>query len=205
MDLRNLDSSEQETAVQLFRQGLKSLAADLADANTRYRAAQATFKAIEADRRQVAERYNTIISLIVKAGGEVDDKEANLANVEADLAIKQDDIEHKQETSKDDGGISVSTSANKARPIIRNEVIEILRATNKFLTGNEVLSLVRKKFGEQIPDSTVTSALSVQNHAGLLKRYSAANGTSLYGLPEWFSDGKPKQEHSDSNQMLIMS
>ena len=203
MDLKNLDSCEQETAVQLFRQGLRILATDLADANTRYRAAQAAFKATENDRNQVVGKYNTIISLIIKAGGQVDDTEANLANVNVDSITKREELDHKQEGQNINTEARDNSAPIKARPVIRNEVINVLRVANKFQTANEVLSLVRKKFDELIPDSTVTSALSVQNKAGLLKRYSAANGTSLYGLPEWFSEGKPKQEHSDSSQMLI--
>lgn len=205
MDLKNLDSSEQETAVQLFRQGLRSLAADLADANTRYRAAQVTFKVIENERNQVIGKYNTIISLIIKAGGQVDDTEANLANINVDLVTKREEPDHTQVGQSNNTEASGNSAPIKARPIIRNEVIDVLRTANKFQTANEVLSLIRKKLNELIPDSTVTSALSVQNKAGLLKRYSAVNGTSLYGLPEWFSDGTPKQEHSDNSQMSIMS
>ncbi|MGI4863752.1 MAG: hypothetical protein ACRYFZ_07480 [Janthinobacterium lividum] len=201
MDLKNLDPSEQETAVQLFKAGLKSLADDLENANVNYKVALNALKEIGAKRRQVADKYNTIISLIRKAGGQIDEQEAELADIES--APSYSEIANKDDVPK----ISeeLESVESKPRPIIRNEVLEVLRATNKFQTANDVLSLVRKKLGDSIPDSTVTSSLSVQYKAGIVKRFSASNGTSLYGLPEWFLDGKPRREFTDNTQMLIIN
>ena len=195
MDFNSLELSEQEIAVQLFRVGLKSISEDLAEANNKYRAAQEALRLIEASRNDIVAKYNTITSLISKAGGEVSKEEANLVNLDS-LSTGPSKVilsSHKSHLK--------SIIDNITRPTIRSEVIEVLRASNKLQTAIEVLATIRKT-NPTIPDSTVTSALSVQFTAGNLNRYSA-NGTNLYGLPEWFSDGKPKEEYLENRQMSI--
>ena len=201
MDYNKLDSSEQEIAVQLFRLGLKSISEELVDANNKYRVAQEALKIIELSRNDIVVKYNTIISLISKAGGEVSKKEADLVNLDSSshekaqgsLTIVQRYLKALNEQALND---------KTARPTIRSEVIEVLRTANRLLTANEVLNIIRKT-NPTIPDSTVTSAISVQYNAGNLGRHSAANGTNLYGLPEWFSNGQPKEEYFEHRQMSI--
>jgi chromosome segregation ATPase len=195
MDFNNLELSEQEIAVQLFRVGLNTISKDLAEANSKYREAQEALKHIEASRNDIVAKYNTIISLISKAGGEISKEEANLVNLDSPSSSPSKVVLSSHKT------YIKSIIDNITRPTIRSEVIEVLRASNKLQTAIEVLTTIRKT-NPTIPDSTVTSALSVQFSAGNLNRYSA-NGTNLYGLPEWFSDGKPKEEYLENRQMSI--
>jgi hypothetical protein len=203
MDIQNLDSSEQEVAVRLFREGLKPIATDLIEAIDVYQEAETAFKKAEARRNDIAADYRRVLSLIKKAGGQVHEKEASLANFEIDNARQQASAEAQEQPSKSSEPQGLDKTETKPPLVIRNEVVEALRASKKFQTANDLVTLTRKRLGLQIPDSTITSGLSIQWRAGKVLRFQSPNRTNVYGVPEWFLEGKPKQEYFDNQQMSI--
>jgi len=200
--MQYFDTIEQGIAVRLFRQGLKPLATDLIKAIEDYKEAEASFHKAEEKRNQTANEYKSVLSLIQKAGGKVEEEEASLVNFETTSIPQQISPELKEHPVEP----QTSNKTEQKLPfIIRNEVLEALRASNKFQTATDVVELTRKRLGVQIPDSTITSSLSVQWKAGKVLRFQSPNRTNIYGVPEWFLDGKPKQEFLGNQQMSIDS
>lgn len=198
--MQSFDTFEQGIAVRLFRQGLKPLATDLIVAIEEYREAEAAFQKAEEKRNRVVKDYKSVLSLIKKAGGQVEEEEASLADFEINTPRQQSNPEAKAHFPEP----QTSNKTEEKPPfIIRNEIVEALRASNKFQTANDVVELTRKRLGIQIPDSTITSSLSVQWKAGKVLRFQSPNRTNMYGVAEWFHDGKPKQEFLGNQQMSI--
>ncbi len=77
----------------------------------------------------------------------------------------------------------------------------LIATTKKFQETANIIGLVRQRFGEEVPSSTVTGGLSVLKEAHLLRRFDSPNKTtSIYGLPEWFDDNGPKQEYFENTK-----
>lgn len=99
-----------------------------------------------------------------------------------------------QETEGDDGGIFAT---KRKRINIKSKMVELIRATGKAQTLNQIEEMVSKVHGAK-----AVSLKTLQNRLGeliagqqLTKTYLSEQTKYVYGLPEWCEHGKLKPEH----------